>query len=265
MVRHIGIFMAFFLILGLPLSAQAQGKRFVLAADPALIEAGLMDYLLPRFSLKTQVRVTLAAPGEAEPDAWLAEAPPQGTKRKRRVMHVENGPVYFLALAAAREPAGDSATHAQRFLDWLASEIGQRTIADFEAEGAPVFVASAAQAVKKEEIAFTGDAVMGEKVALVKCGRCHVINDSNRMNGLGSTPSFGALKALVNWQDRFLAFYAANPHPAFTQIEGLTQPFDPMRPSPIHPITLVPAEYEALLAFVAVMEAADLGAPVQSR
>ena len=264
MVRNIGIVTAFFLTLTVGLMAQAQEKRIVLAADPALIDAGLMDYLLPRFSLKTQIRVSVATVAEAgAADAWLAEAPPDAAKRKRRVMHVEDGPVYFLGLAHGKDAAGPRAKHAQRFADWLTTEIGQRTITDFE--GATVYVASASKAKEEEEIAFTGDAVMGEKVALAKCGRCHVINDTNRMNGLGSTPSFGALKALANWQDRFLAFYAANPHPAFTQIDGLTQPFDPMRPSPIYPITLGTDEYEALLAFVAVIDASDLGAPVQSR
>ena len=223
-----------------------------------------MDYLLPRFSLKTQIRVSVAPLAEAaEADAWLAETPPQAAARSRRVMHVEGGPVYFLGLDQGAGAGGPQAEHAERFADWLTTEIGQRTIADFE--GAQAFVASARVVEEEEEIAFTGDAVAGETVALVKCGRCHVINETNRMNGLGSTPSFGALKALANWQDRFLAFYAANPHPAFTQIEGLTEPFDPKRPSPIYPITLEPAEYEALLAYVAIMEASDLGAPVQAR
>lgn len=266
MPSHIGIAAAIFLALGLAAPAQTQEDRIVLGTDAALIESGLMDYLLPRFSLKTQIRVTpTPLTDAAEADAWLAETPPEAATRKRRVMHVEDGPVYSVALAHGKDATGDRAAQARRFAEWLTGEIGQRTIADFEAEGAPAFVASASQTVEEVEIAFTGDVVMGEKVALAKCGRCHVIDESNRMNGLGSTPSFGALKALSNWQDRFLAFYAANPHPAFTQIEGMTNPFDPMRPSPIYPITLDPAEYEALLAFVAMMPASDLGAPVQAR
>lgn len=264
MHRHIGIITAFVLTLGLAVAGQAQERRILLGADQALIEAGLMDYLLPRFSLKTQIRVSVAPLAEAaEADAWLAETPPQAAARTHRVMHVEGGPVYFLGLGQAAGAGGPQAEHAERFADWLTTEIGQRTIADFD--GAQVFVASARTVEEEEEIAFTGDAAAGEKVALAKCGRCHVINETNRMNGLGSTPSFGALKALANWQDRFLAFYSANPHPAFTQIDGLTQPFDPMRPSPIHPITLDSDEYEALLAFVSIMQAANLGAPVQSR
>ena len=76
-----------------------------------------------------------------------------------------------------------------------------------------------------------GDALRGEEVSLSHCGRCHVVSDKNRMNSIGSTPSFAVLRTLRDWEDRFQAFYVLNPHPAFTQITDVTKPFDATRPS----------------------------------
>ena len=116
-----------------------------------------------------------------------------------------------------------------------------------------------AKAVVAVEIEIDGDAELGEEIALRRCGRCHVISKKNRFGGIGSTPSFGALKALPEWEARFQAFYALNPHPAFTQIEGVTEPFDPQRPSPIAPLELTQDELEALMAYVTSIKPKDLG------
>jgi hypothetical protein len=110
-----------------------------------------------------------------------------------------------------------------------------------------------------------GDAVAGEEISLTQCGRCHVINEKNRMNGMGSTPSFRVLRSLPSWQERFETFYVLNPHPSFTQIEDVTPPFDPARPSPIVPIEITLDDLEAILAYVSLVEPADLGAPIQSQ
>ena len=71
------------------------------------------------------------------------------------------------------------------------------------------------------------------------------------------------LRSLPDWADRFDAFYALNPHPAFTQVEGVSEPFPENRPSPIVPIEMTLDEVEAVRAYVATMKAADLGAPLQ--
>ena len=63
----------------------------------------------------------------------------------------------------------------------------------------------------------------GQRLALHHCGRCHVVNDTNRYGGIGSTPSFAALRALPQADDRFAAFWTFNPHPAFMQVEGRGQ------------------------------------------
>jgi mono/diheme cytochrome c family protein len=103
----------------------------------------------------------------------------------------------------------------------------------------------------------------GEKLALRHCGRCHVVNERNRMGGIGSTPSFAALRTLPDWEERFRAFFALNPHPAFTQVDGVTEPFPPERPSPIHPLALTPDEIDAITGFAGTIAPKDLGAPVR--
>lgn len=105
----------------------------------------------------------------------------------------------------------------------------------------------------------------GEKLTLINCGRCHVIGSRNRMGGISSTPSFMVIRGWEAWEDKAKAFWTLNPHPAFTQIEGVTPPFAPDRPSPIHPVTLTPDEVEAILAYMRTVEPADLGEEIGVR
>lgn len=103
----------------------------------------------------------------------------------------------------------------------------------------------------------------GEKLTLLHCGRCHVINERNRMGGIGSTPSFGALKALADWRAKFEGFWFQPPHKAVVQIEGVTEPFHPERPSPIATVELTEAEVETILRFVETIEPKNLGAEIR--
>lgn len=103
----------------------------------------------------------------------------------------------------------------------------------------------------------------GERLALIHCGRCHVIGEVNKYGGIGSTPSFPVMRAYEDWEGRFDAFYTEPPHIAVTQIEGVTEPFPEHLPSPIHPVMLTEAEVEAIMDFVEAMEPKDIwaGAP----
>lgn len=56
-----------------------------------------------------------------------------------------------------------------------------------------------------------------------------------------------------------------NPHPAFTQVAEVTPPFDETRPSPIVPVEITLDELENILAYVAVLSPADLGAPLEHK
>ncbi|MDU8912434.1 hypothetical protein [Aestuariicoccus sp. MJ-SS9] len=231
-----------------PSWAMADDKAFRLAAPAALSESGLLKFILPRFALKTATRVTLVEDGAEAEAVFGADG----------VLAFEGlGQVWKLAVGADPD--------AQRFADWLRSDVGRGTVDSFAVDGAQVFSASVKEVVAVAEVSYDGDAARGEKTSLSMCGRCHVVNDTNRMNAIGSTPSFAVLKALPDWEDRFQSFYALNPHPAFTQVAEVTPPFDRTRPSPIAPVEMTLDDLENIMAFVADVPPADLGQPVQSR
>jgi len=241
--------------------ARAQDRQITLAAPQALADSGLLGYLLPRFSLKTGIRI------QVQPDAPSADViltrddtiDAGGAERKtRRAFHEAAGDAVW---RIADDGAADS--HATRFADWLLSEVGQRTVDSFQ-DGA-VYVASANAAEVVEATPLEGDAVKGEKLSLALCGRCHVVGEVNRMKGIGSTPSFGALRSIGDWQYRFEAFYVLNPHPSFTQVKDVTPPFDARLPSPIAPVEMTLDDLDAILAYVSAIEPMDLGAPVKAQ
>ncbi|WP_424974916.1 hypothetical protein [Dinoroseobacter sp. S124A] len=244
-------FVLLFWIVGAAASASAQEKRFTLHADPALVEAGLIKFLLPRFSMKTNTRVTLSETAET----GAAQLVPGGAAGAQDVI-ASGDEVWSLSV-----PEGDA--NAARFADWLTSDVGKRTIASFAPEGRAGFTAAADRPVEVVARDLSRDTTEGISLSLVHCGRCHVIGPQNRHNSIGSTPSFGLLRSFPNWQERFETFYVLNPHPAFTQIAEVTAPFDPGLPSPIHPLSMTLEELDEILAYVATMAPADLGAPIR--
>ena len=216
-----------------------------LVAPGAVTDSGLLKYILPRFSLKTGIRIQPGAVG-----AMVLATEPPGTPVFRR-----DAQTYYLRITD--DP------RQQRFLDWLVSDVGKRTVTTFKpASGAP-FSGDVATKVAEAAPEISGDAKRGGKLALKHCGRCHVVGEINRKKGIGSTPSFAVLRGLHNWESRFQAFFALNPHPAFTQVTDVTAPFSPEYPPPIVPVIITLDELEAILAFVAATQAADLGAPLQ--
>ena len=103
----------------------------------------------------------------------------------------------------------------------------------------------------------------GERLARFKCARCHVVAPEGGLGGIGSTPSFAAIRALEDWERRFNVFWTLAPHPSFTQVEGVTPPFHEERPSPIAPVELTLDEIEAIAKYAATIAPADLGPPLQ--
>ena len=240
-------------MLSLASLAAAQERRIVLASTPELLESGAFKYLLPRFSLKTRIKVTAVELLEGvEADVLLGPAAAIGEGRPA----FRAGKALHLVRAVPEGPG--EAGHAGRFVDWLLSTVGQRTVESFRANGRQAFLAAAGARVEKARPAPTGDLARGEKLAFLHCGRCHVIGPRNRMGGLGSTPSFGVLKTLNDWEVRFRGFYMLNPHPSFTQIPDVTDPFDEARPPPIVPLELTLEDLDAILAYVATIEPAEL-------
>jgi hypothetical protein len=239
-------FVVFFLSQSTQSAAQSAPKSFSLQVPAALQVSGLMRHILPRFSLKTGVWIIMVVESDAADMVFTSE--PIG-------MPVFEGPttVWYLKAVDSTQVAG------QRFEEWLRSDIGLRAVTSFERDGVALFTAASRAQPVAAKIQFSGDALLGAKLSAVQCSRCHVVSEATRMTSIGSTPSFFLLRALEDWDLRFLSFYALNPHPAFTQIAEVTDPFDPARPSPIVPVEITIDELEAIVAYVSGLPPADLG------
>lgn len=228
--------------------ASADDRTVRLAAPDALIDNGFLKYLVPRFSLKTQVRVEIL-PSGSEADVEIGA--------EGRPLFEGQGSTWSLQVMRTDHPG------TTKLVDWITSDIGLRTITDFQLDGAPVYTLSTAKREVVVVATFEGDAALGKVLSVTHCGRCHVSVDDQPMVGIGSTPSFFVLRALDDWDYRFQAFFALNPHPSFTQIVDVTEPFPEDRPSPIVPISLTLDEFDAILAYVSALTPADLGAPLE--
>lgn len=227
-------------------SAAAQDTNLRLAVPDALETSGIIQFVVPRFSLKTGVRFDRVPEGEAAEMRFGTE-----------------GDAVFTGIGQVWALTHNDDPRAVRFLEWLKSDIGKRTVESFNSASGDTFSGELRVARVEKAPEYSGDEAEGERLSLLLCGRCHVINESNRMNGMGSTPSFRLLRSLGDWGRRFESFHLLNPHPSFTQIENVTEAFDPSRPSPIVPVHMTLEDLDAILAYVALIEPADLGAPLQ--
>ncbi len=228
-------------------SVRAEEAPLRLAAPAEMIETGVFDYILPRFRLKTQVRIELAEEGDLE------------------LLTGGDTAVFKWQGETWRLSERNASQASRKFVDWLASDIGQNTLAAFQPEGAPAFLPPDGEAVLEAAVETEGDTHEGDKLAHFHCGRCHVVSDKNRMGGIGSTPSFGAMKNFPDWEAKFAGFFTLNPHPSFTQITGLTEPFAPSNPPPIAPVEMSEEDYEAILAYVSQIPVKDLGGAVVAK
>lgn len=248
-VRSVVRALALLIALAGTVPAASAGEELRLGVPERLVETGLLKYVLPRFSLKTGVRIELVGAGD---EAHIDLGPGGGG----RAVFTGQGQTWHMRIRD-RDHAG-----AARFADWLTSEIGHRTIAAFEVDGAAPFAPPAAAETEEAPAEFHGDDVRGLTLSRAHCGRCHVVTRDAGDTSIGSTPSFFALRALADWDTRFQIFYVRNPHPSFTQVAGVTEPFAIDRPPPIVPVAITPAELDDILAYVAGLTPADLGGPL---
>ena len=249
-----------FIVIALMLSStmgHTQEKQITLSVPENIIESGVWKYVLPRFKLKTGVRVLLGSAIEADVTIYTEETPKTGRTRSPLMVHGKSGQAFSV------EQSGDGA-YASRFVGWLLSDIGQRTLSGYTEEDRQVFFPAAPEDTSEVDTVMIGNVVVGEEVSIRKCGRCHVVSERNKYGGIESTPSFPALRTLHDWREKFSTFWTLNPHPSFTQIEEITEPFDPARLPHIFPIYLTIEEVENIGAFMETIEPADLGAPIQT-
>jgi len=245
---RIMIILAMVLITG---TVQAQDKEITLISDPELEYSGLWSYVLPRFKLKTGIKVHVVyGAADLAGDVLLLQ------EGSTPVMLRSDGLRFNATLNAPSK-------YAKSFMEWLTSEVGQRTISAFRYEGEQAFFPSVVDDAAEDAALLDGDVLMGEEISIKKCGRCHVISDRNKYGGIESTPSFGALRTLADWQEKFRIFWTLNPHPSFTQIEGVTEPFDPEYPPHIFPIFLTVKEVNDIETYMQLMEPKDLGPPLE--
>lgn len=230
-------------------SARAEERSFDLSADKHLIESGFLNYLLPRFALKHGVRIRVVN-AEDSVAAALHPDPPgiEVFQTDTQVWHLET--------------RGNSTAIAQ-FSKWMTSDIGVRTLEAFTGAEGQKFSRVLVQELPQIAADFSGNAVRGLATSGSHCARCHVVSAESRMTGIGSTPSFFALRGFGDWQQRFLGFYALNPHPSFTRIAGLNNGILPEHRAAIVPLELTLEQLDDILAYVATLPAADLGAPIQ--
>lgn len=229
-----------------PAVAQAQSADFTVSATREIRDTGFLQHLLPRFSLKHGVRITQVDEGGD-------------------VVIGGKGVPVFAGLDKIWSVTGSKAAGPDLFMEWLLSEIGKRTIESFKLDSVAVFTAQVKDQKVAPVLAFEGDMVQGEALSLAHCGRCHVINETNRMKGMGQTPSFALMRTFDDWDNRFATFFVLNPHPSFTQIAGITESFAAHLPPAIVPLEITQVEIDHILSYVATITPADLGAPLQSQ
>jgi len=234
-------------------AAQAQELR--LAVPAGMAESGFLKHILPRFKLRYRVAI-LPVPADAPADLAFASG-----AEGRRVFAGRDGTPYGLRVLSGNAEATQG---ADKFLAWLTSAPGRAAIESYPRGGPPLYTAGLPEKTQALAPEITGDAAVGARLALVHCGRCHVVDQRNRMGGIGSTPSFAAMRGRANWFELFGNYWSANPHPSFTEVVGVTEPFGAGRVSHIAPVQITPGEIDAILAFVAGITAKNLGAPLQS-
>ncbi|MDQ7069626.1 MAG: hypothetical protein Q9M48_02570 [Rhodobacterales bacterium] len=261
-MKRVGVFL-WLVILALPTGVLAQDRNVILGVNPGVMESGILTYILPRFSLKTGITVSTIIVDNQEVTLKGADVSLGTTKGAQGAVVMEgNGEGNRRKYFVSQQTTNGAAT---RFVDWVLSDIGQRAIEAFKGKDCTGFRGLAGTETRVEVPVFDGDVTRGEGLSLRYCGRCHVIGAANRMKGLGSTPSFPLLRTFPDWQRRFEAFFTLRPHPSFSQIEGVTEPFDPALPSPIFPLRITLEQLDDILAYVAKIPPADLGAPLQTQ
>ncbi|GAA0775848.1 hypothetical protein GCM10009077_13790 [Roseibium denhamense] len=251
MCCRIAIVAAVFAVLVPLFAVPAQAaSSFTLSAPDSLVESGFLKHLLPRFSLKANTRIELVQEDQPAQASLASDG-------KGKPVFSGLGTTWYLLI---NDPESDGLA---KFAAWISSDVGLSTIDAFKPANGQVFAAVVPDDTNEEVVFLEGDSVAGEKLAVAHCGRCHMVNEATRLTTIGSSPSFAVLRTFKDWQSRFETFFALRPHPAFTIIEDVTDPFDPSRPPPIAPVRMSLEDLFAILAFVSRIEPADLGAPIQ--
>ena len=94
----------------------------------------------------------------------------------------------------------------------------------------------------------------GREIVRQHCTRCHVVPDMNPYGGIGSTPSFSAMKWLGDWARRFEIFYILPPHPSLVRIEGVSEERSASLPAFNKEIILKLEDIDDIIEFVKTLK-----------
>ena len=230
-----------------------QSSAFALTlSHDKVIPSELMQYVIPRFSLKTRIRFDrVDAAGDIQ---FVTEPPESGTQ----VLDLVSGEtVYIRAVGEAAQ-----STDYKAFVDWLVSEPGRATIADFQIDGRQVAIPAEAQEAAPVEIVIVGDLDHGRELSWNHCRRCHKVDRADKYAGIGNAPSFHAMRGFDDWYLRFSTFYTVSPHKALISVKGSGIEKD-RELITIAPIDLQMSDINDIVAFVHSLTPLDLGKPIQ--
>ncbi len=165
--------------------------------------------------------------------------------------------VYITAVGGAIESSDYRA-----FVDWLVSEPGRATIADFELDGQQIAIPTAADEAAPIEMVIVGNIDHGRELSRDHCRRCHKVDRADKYAGIDNAPSFHAMRTFDDWHIRFSTFYAVSPHKALISVEG--SGIEKNRALiTIAPIDLQMDDINDIVAFVHSLTPLDLGKPIQ--
>ena len=217
-----------------------------------VIPSELVQYVIPRFSLKTRIRFDQV--GSAGDIQLVTKQPKTGAE----VLQLVSGEtVYITAFGGAVESSDYRA-----FVDWLVSEPGRATIADFELDGQQIAIPTAAVEAAPIEMVIVGNLDHGRELSRDHCRRCHKVDRADKYAGIDNAPSFHAMRSFDDWYIRFSRFYAVSPHKALISVEG--SGIEKNRALiTIAPIDLQMDDINDIVAFVHSLTPLDLGKPIQ--
>ena len=236
-------------------SAQTNyGDEITIEFPEELLMIEFEKYLLPRFKFKTRINVLVNKDGNSF-DAKLGIFP-----TGLEVFSDLNGFIYKLETKTTNK---ERLHRLETFVSWLTSPTGVMAIEDFSIEGAQVFKAVKNLEEKEDAEIFDGNIASGLRVSQKHCKRCHVVDD-NAFAGIGSTPSFHAMRTFDDWQERFTAFWTVSPHLNVISITEVYEAGSKSVPTTIAPIELSLEQIDDILAYVASIKPKDLGKPINS-
>ena len=217
------------------------------------IPADLIQYIVPRFSLKTRIRFDRV--DDAGDIQFVTKRPEGGTQ----VFQLVSGEIVYIRATGDAPQSSDY----RAFVDWLISDPGRATIGDFQIDGQQVAIPAAAREAAPVEIVIVGDPGHGEDLSWNHCRRCHKVDRADKYAGIGNAPSFHAMRSFDDWYLRFSTFYTVSPHKALISVKGSGIEMN-RELIAIAPIDLQMSDINDIVAFVYSLTPLDLGKPIQS-